>query len=140
MRRLEEKVLGPDAARSVIAKWRADGVPVVLAIGAFDPLEAADARDLAALRPPGARLVVGVSRDDVVATLGAGRPVVPFEDRCRVAAALAVVDLVVEAGADAVALSRALGLEATAVPGIARTPDLVSRIRARLAALRRTSP
>jgi D-beta-D-heptose 7-phosphate kinase/D-beta-D-heptose 1-phosphate adenosyltransferase len=137
VRRIEEKIVSLDEARKRIAGWHGEGVRIVLATGMFDPLEAADARDLAAVHPSGSRLVVGVASDRAISMrLGPGRPIVPFEDRCRVVAALATVDLVVE-GVDEDAdedVHTRLGLTSPdTVVEIARTPDLVARIRTRLA-------
>ena len=74
---------------------RARGRRVVLAGGCFDLLHAGHVAYLEAARELGDLLVVAVNGDDSVRALkGAGRPIVPAEDRARVVASLRCVDAV----------------------------------------------
>lgn len=101
------RVVSRDQARARAAAWRAAGERVVLAVGDFDPLEAGDARALAAARSHGTRLIAAVRGDRVSAARGAGRPLVAAADRVRLVAALRTVDL-------------ALVLDETSSAGVAR--------------------
>ncbi len=72
------------------------GEKVVFTNGCFDILHRGHVEYLATARSKGDALIVGVNDDASVTRLkGAGRPVVPLEDRAAVLAALASVDLVV---------------------------------------------
>jgi rfaE bifunctional protein nucleotidyltransferase chain/domain len=79
-----------------VAEWRRDGVRVTLANGCFDLLHVGHVRYLRAARELGGKLVVAVNSDDSVRGLkGAGRPLMPAEERAEILAALADVDAVV---------------------------------------------
>lgn len=79
-----------------IASVRAGGGRVVMAGGCFDLLHAGHVSYLQAARSLGDCLVVAVNSDASVHALkGAGRPVVPQEDRVRVLQALECVDAVI---------------------------------------------
>lgn len=73
--------------------------PVVFTNGVFDLLHVGHVTLLEAARAEGTALVVGVNSDASVRRLakgqGAGRPIVPEQDRARLLAALASVDCVV---------------------------------------------
>lgn len=71
--------------------------PLVFTNGVFDLLHRGHVDCLAQARSLGAALVVGVNSDASAAALGkgAGRPLVPCEDRAAVLAALEAVSLVV---------------------------------------------
>ena len=89
-----EKIRTPEDA----ARWRQrQRGPVVFTNGVFDLLHAGHVSLLEAARAEGAALVVGVNSDASVRRLakGAGRPVVPGQERARLLAALACVDCVV---------------------------------------------
>jgi D-beta-D-heptose 7-phosphate kinase/D-beta-D-heptose 1-phosphate adenosyltransferase len=76
--------------------WRADGRVVVFTNGCFDLLHAGHVRLLEAARQEGDRLVVGINGDASVRALkGAGRPVVPQDERAETLLALEAVDRVV---------------------------------------------
>ena len=86
----------PEAARRVLESWRAARARVVFTNGVFDLLHRGHVEYLGEARALGDRLVVGVNSDASVRTLkGAGRPVIPDQERAEVLAALASVDLVV---------------------------------------------
>lgn len=76
--------------------WRRAGESVTLANGCFDVLHVGHVRYLRAARELGGKLVVAVNGDDSVRALkGAGRPVMPADERAEILAALADVDAVV---------------------------------------------
>ncbi len=81
-----------------LAEGRARGAfrRVVLANGCFDLLHVGHVRYLADARLRGDCLVVAVNTDESVRRLkGAGRPLVPLQDRAEVLCALGCVDFVV---------------------------------------------
>jgi rfaE bifunctional protein nucleotidyltransferase chain/domain len=85
-----------EAARRV-AEWRAvaPDLRLVLANGCFELLHVGHLRYLADARSRGDRLVVAVNTDrSVRANKGPERPLVPFEERAELLAALRCVDLV----------------------------------------------
>jgi len=89
---------GRIADRDAACRWRrAYAGRVVFTNGVFDLLHAGHVALLEGARALGDALVVGVNTDASAARLakGPGRPFVPAEDRARVVAALAAVDLVV---------------------------------------------
>ena len=77
-------------------RWRRDGERIVLANGNFDLLHVGHVRYLRGAKELGGRLVVAINSDESVRALkGAGRPVIPAEERAEIVAALADVDAVV---------------------------------------------
>jgi rfaE bifunctional protein nucleotidyltransferase chain/domain len=71
------------------------GLRVVSTNGVFDLLHAGHVAYLAWARAQGDALLVLLNRDEAVRALkGAGRPIVPYDDRARVVAALRSVDAV----------------------------------------------
>jgi len=94
--RSARKVKSLRAAVRSVRKAQAAGKRVVFTNGCFDLLHRGHTRYLEQARALGDLLVVGVNSDASVRTLkGAGRPVVPDQERAEVLAALACVDLVV---------------------------------------------
>jgi rfaE bifunctional protein nucleotidyltransferase chain/domain len=84
-----------DLQRRVRA-WRRAGERITLANGCFDVLHVGHVRYLRAARELGGKLVVAVNGDNSVRALkGAGRPVMPAEERAEILAALTDVDAVV---------------------------------------------
>ena len=74
---------------------RQNGSRIIFANGCFDVLHVGHVRYLAGARELGDVLVVGVNSDDQVARLkGAGRPVLPAEERAEIVAALESVSYV----------------------------------------------
>ena len=74
---------------------RENGLRIILANGCFDVLHVGHVRYLEGARELGDVLVVGVNSDDQVARLkGAGRPVLPAEERAELVAALKAVTYV----------------------------------------------
>ena len=91
-----QKILSRHQLKERVAEWRRDGVRVTLANGCFDLLHVGHVRYLRAARELGGKLVVAVNSDDSVRGLkGAGRPLMPAEERAEILAALADVDAVV---------------------------------------------
>ena len=91
-----QKILSRDQRRERVGEWRRAGARVTLANGCFDLLHVGHVRYLRAARELGGKLVVAVNSDDSVRGLkGAGRPLMPAEERAEILAALADVDAVV---------------------------------------------
>jgi len=91
-----QKILSRDQLRERVAEWRRAGARITLANGCFDLLHVGHVRYLRAARELGGKLVVAVNSDDSVRGLkGAGRPLMPAEERAEILAALADVDAVV---------------------------------------------
>jgi D-beta-D-heptose 7-phosphate kinase/D-beta-D-heptose 1-phosphate adenosyltransferase len=81
---------------ALVHEAKARGERVVMTNGCFDVLHAGHVAYLEEAKSLGDRLVVAVNDDASVTRLkGAGRPVVPLEDRMSVLAGLAAVDWVV---------------------------------------------
>jgi rfaE bifunctional protein nucleotidyltransferase chain/domain len=79
-----------------VREWRAAGEKIILANGAFDLLHVGHVRYLEAAKALGGKLVAGVNSDASVRELkGAGRPLMPEQERAEILAALAAVDAVV---------------------------------------------
>jgi rfaE bifunctional protein nucleotidyltransferase chain/domain len=89
-------VFDADAAVGWRAEQRAAGRTVVFTNGVFDLLHAGHVTYLAWARAQGDSLIVGLNTDASVRVLkGPERPLMPFEDRAAVIAALRSVDAVV---------------------------------------------
>lgn len=90
------KILTREEMKQRVADWRCAGESVTLANGCFDLLHVGHVRYLGAAKALGGRLVVAVNSDESVRGLkGAGRPLMPAEERAEILAALADVDAVV---------------------------------------------
>jgi rfaE bifunctional protein nucleotidyltransferase chain/domain len=75
------------------AKWREQGLGVVLVNGAFDVLHVGHLRYLAAARALGDRLVAAVNSDESVrASKGEKRPIIPEAERVEILSHLWMVD------------------------------------------------
>jgi len=91
-----QKILSRDQLRERVIEWRRTGARITLANGCFDLLHVGHVRYLGAARELGGKLVVALNSDDSVRALkGAGRPIMPAEERAEILAALADVDAVV---------------------------------------------
>lgn len=78
-----------------IASARVSGARIVLANGCFDVLHVGHIRYLAGARELGDILVVGINSDEQVAIQkGAGRPILPANERAEIVAALESVTYV----------------------------------------------
>ena len=84
-------------AADEIQKWRsAHSGKVVFTNGCFDLVHAGHLSYLEQARSLGSFLVVGINDDESVTKLkGAGRPILPWQERGKLLAALRCVDLVV---------------------------------------------
>lgn len=76
-------------------QWREQGLTVVFTNGCYDILHPGHIRTLERARSLGDRLVLGLNSDSSVQRMkGAARPVIPEQDRARLACALEAVDAV----------------------------------------------
>lgn len=88
-------ILSLEELMNRIAAARASGARIVLANGCFDVLHVGHVRYLAGARELGDVLVVGINSDEQVAIQkGAGRPVLPANERAEIVAALESVTYV----------------------------------------------
>jgi len=88
-------ILSRDELVSRVQAARDGGARIVLANGCFDVLHVGHVRYLAGARELGDVLVVGINSDEQVAIQkGAGRPVLPANERAEIVAALESVSFV----------------------------------------------
>ena len=91
-----DKLLPRDRLQQRVADWRKQGDKIVLANGCFDLLHVGHVRYLHAAKQLGGRLLVAINSDDSVRALkGAGRPLMPADERAEILASLEDVDAVV---------------------------------------------
>ena len=91
-----QKIQSQTQAQAQVEAWKAAGKQVVFTNGCFDLLHLGHVDYLEKARNLGDCLVVGLNADTSVRRLkGEERPLVTEDDRARVLAALAAVDLVV---------------------------------------------
>lgn len=91
-----QKILRREELRQRVAEWRHAGERITLANGCFDLLHVGHVRYLHAAKALGGHLIVAINSDESVRALkGAGRPLMPAEERAEILAALADVDAVV---------------------------------------------
>jgi rfaE bifunctional protein nucleotidyltransferase chain/domain len=91
-----DKIVSREELKRRAKSWRASGEKITLANGCFDLLHVGHVRYLHAAKQLGGHLVVAINSDDSVRTLkGAGRPLMPEEERAEILAALSDVDAVV---------------------------------------------
>jgi D-glycero-beta-D-manno-heptose 1-phosphate adenylyltransferase len=91
-----QKILNREELKQRVAAWRREGESITLANGCFDLLHVGHVRYLRAAKQLGGRLIVAINSDDSVRALkGAGRPLMPAEERAEILSALADVDAVV---------------------------------------------
>jgi rfaE bifunctional protein nucleotidyltransferase chain/domain len=92
---MDEKILSQDRAAQVRARLRAEGRRLVFTNGCFDLLHVGHVRYLRQARALGDALIVAINSDRAVRELkGAGRPVMPVDERAEVLAALEGVSYV----------------------------------------------
>jgi D-glycero-beta-D-manno-heptose 1-phosphate adenylyltransferase len=78
-----------------VAEARKQGKVIVLANGCFDVLHVGHVRYLEGAKAMGDLLIVGINSDNQARRLkGAGRPVLPHDQRAEIVASLEAVDLV----------------------------------------------
>lgn len=93
---MNNKILTRKQLQERVAAWRRAGQTIILTNGCFDLLHVGHVRYLHAARNLGGQLIVAVNSDDSVKALkGAGRPLMPAEERSEILAALADVDAVI---------------------------------------------
>lgn len=91
-----EKILSRNQLKQCVERWRKAGDKITLANGCFDLLHVGHIRYLHAAKELGGKLIVAINNDVSVRALkGAGRPLMPAEERAEIIAALADVDAVV---------------------------------------------
>lgn len=89
-------ILDLDGAIAWRERARDEGKQVVFTNGCFDLLHAGHVEYLEWARAQGDALILGLNTDDSVRRLkGERRPIVPFEERAKVLAALRSVDVVI---------------------------------------------
>ena len=90
------KILSRSELSGRVAEWRRAGKKIVLTNGCFDLLHVGHVRYLRAAKELGGLVIVAVNSDNSVRSLkGAGRPLMPAEERAEILAALEDVDAVV---------------------------------------------
>ena len=90
-----QRVVDRDELVSLVREAREKGHRIVFANGCFDVLHVGHVRYLVGAKALGDLLVVGINADEQVAIQkGAGRPVVPEQERAEIVAALEAVDYV----------------------------------------------
>ena len=90
------KIFSRESLLTQTLAWRSAGESVTLANGCFDLIHVGHVRYLHAAKQLGGRLVVAINSDDSVRALkGAGRPLMPAQERAEILASLADVDAVV---------------------------------------------
>jgi rfaE bifunctional protein nucleotidyltransferase chain/domain len=79
-----------------VKRWREQGECITLANGGFDLLHVGHVRYLHGAKALGGKLVVAVNSDSSLRALkGAGRPLMPAEERAEILAALEDVDAII---------------------------------------------
>ena len=88
-------ILDREALVERIKTARANGASVVLANGCFDVLHVGHVRYLEAAKALGDLLIVGINSDEQTRRLkGAGRPLLPQEQRAEIISSIEAVDFV----------------------------------------------
>lgn len=91
----QKKIFAREALASEVARRQGQGERAVFTNGCFDLLHLGHVRYLQEARALGDFLILGLNSDESVTFLkGAGRPLVPAEERAEILAALACVDYV----------------------------------------------
>jgi rfaE bifunctional protein nucleotidyltransferase chain/domain len=91
-----DKVMTRPELRDRVGEWRAQGDRIILTNGCFDLLHVGHIRYLHGAKELGGRVVVAINSDESVRQLkGAGRPLMPENERAEIVAALEDVDAVV---------------------------------------------
>jgi rfaE bifunctional protein nucleotidyltransferase chain/domain len=90
-----ERILDRDQIIERVVSARKKGARIVLANGCFDLLHAGHVRYLEGAKMLGDLLIVGINSDEQTRRLkGAGRPLVPADQRAEIISSLEVVDFV----------------------------------------------
>src|SRR6266478_8313574 len=89
------RILERDDLAAVVNAAKRKGSRIVFANGCFDVLHVGHIRYLEAAKALGDLLIVGVNSDEQTRRLkGAGRPLLPHDQRAEIISSLAAVDLV----------------------------------------------
>jgi D-glycero-beta-D-manno-heptose 1-phosphate adenylyltransferase len=92
----ESKLQSRESLRVLVQQWRERGDTIVLANGGFDLLHVGHVRYLRGAKALGGKLIVAVNSDVSLRELkGAGRPLMPAQERAEILAALEDVDAIV---------------------------------------------
>lgn len=92
----KSKIYTRQSLSDQVRRWRDQGELIILANGGFDLLHVGHVRYLRGAKELGGKLIVAVNSDSSVRELkGAGRPLMPEEERAEILAALEDVDAVV---------------------------------------------
>lgn len=93
----QSKVMGEAELHKLVEKWRRLGECIVFTNGVFDILHRGHLESLERAAAFGEHLIIGLNSDASARSLGKGpdRPMNKQEDRARLVAGLAVVDVVV---------------------------------------------
>jgi rfaE bifunctional protein nucleotidyltransferase chain/domain len=90
------RVVSENELTEIVARERAAGCRFAFANGCFDLIHVGHVRYLSGAAAEGDRLIVAINADETVNTLkGAGRPIVPADERAEIVAAFSPVDYVV---------------------------------------------
>lgn len=96
MKATTAKLQSREALRVQVQRWREQGETIVLANGGFDLLHVGHVRYLHGAKALGGKLIVAVNSDSSLRELkGAGRPLMPADERAEILAALEDVDAIV---------------------------------------------
>ncbi len=91
-----QKIFTREELRNRVQDWRRQHERMILANGCFDLLHVGHIRYLRGAKALGGKLVVAINSDaSVRAVKGAGRPLMPAEERAEIVAAMSDVDAVV---------------------------------------------
>lgn len=95
--RIKDKIISPDSAAELIAKWKKGGEKVVFTNGVFDLIHQGHIAYLADAASFGTKLVIGLNADQSVKTLekGPARPIKDEESRAIILAAMEFVSAVI---------------------------------------------
>jgi rfaE bifunctional protein nucleotidyltransferase chain/domain len=91
----KDKIVDRNEVAPLLARWRAEGRPVVFTNGCFDLLHLGHVDYLEKARHLGGALLVGLNTDASVSCLKPGRPLQDEMSRARILASLLFVDAVV---------------------------------------------
>jgi rfaE bifunctional protein nucleotidyltransferase chain/domain len=91
-----QKLQTRESLRELVQRWRDEGEPIILANGCFDLLHVGHIRYLHGAKALGGRLIVAINSDaSVRAVKGAGRPLMPAEERAEILSAIEDVNAIV---------------------------------------------
>lgn len=93
---VESKVHSRHSLAAQVQRWRDEGASIILANGCFDLLHVGHIRYLRGAKALGGKLILAINSDASVRDLkGAGRPLMPAEERAEILSAIEDVDAIV---------------------------------------------